>query len=388
MEEDIAQVPKEIGPYVFEKLLGCGAFASVYSAQHKITETRVAIKVIPKHKLQRPGEFELLQREVSIMKVVDYPFISAFYEALDDPDNFYLVIELAENGSLLDLINKDGGLPEGLAKRMFFQLVLSLEYLHKVKKIVHRDLKAENILLDRNNNIRVVDFGLSKAFEEGKPYLETQCGSPAYVSPEIIKEQPYTSASDIWSAGVLLYAMVLGSLPFNSDHDNLGDLLRKILEENVELPESLSRDLRDLLKKMLIKDPRKRIRLEEVKDHAWLQEFKGLEAADPAGPWIKSFKLMEIDAVDLPIANLMKGLKYDTSSLLSDLKKMVLNPTTAAYKMLRRERAIDELKAWNDVLGAKPVVKKTSSRGAVAKKRSSGVQMRVRENPHAKKSDK
>ena len=271
---------------------------------------------------------------------------------------------------------------------MFFQLVLSLEYLHKVKKIVHRDLKAENILLDRNNNIRVVDFGLSKAFEEGKPYLETQCGSPAYVSPEIIKEQPYTSASDIWSAGVLLYAMVLGSLPFNSDHDNLGDLLRKILEENVELPESLSRDLRDLLKKMLIKDPRKRIRLEEVKDHAWLQEFKGLEAADPAGPWIKSFKLMEIDAVDIPIANLMKGLKYDTSSLLSDLKKMVLNPTTAAYKMLRRERAIDELKAWNDVLGAKPVVKKTSSRGAVAKKRSSGVQMRVRENPHAKKSDK
>ena len=384
MQDDNCEVPKEIGPYVFERMLGAGAFAAVYKAQHKVTGTNVAIKVIPKRKLQGPGEFELLQREVSIMKVVDYPFIAAFYEALDDPDNFYLVIELADNGSLLDLINKDGGLPEGTAKRMFFQLVLCLEYLHYVKKIVHRDLKAENILLDRNNNIRVVDFGLSKAFDEGKPFLETTCGSPAYVSPEIIKEHPYTSAADIWSAGVLLYAMVLGSLPFDSD--NLGDLLRKILEDSVPLPESLSRDLRDLLQKMLIKDPVKRIRLEDVKKHPWLQDFNGLEAADPTGAWIKSFKLIEIESVDLPIANMMRGLKYDTSSLLADLKKMVLNPTTAAYKMLRRERAIDELKAWSDALGAKPAAKKTSSRAAAAKKRSSGVQMRTRENP--KKSEK
>ena len=387
-KEEIPNVPSRVGQYMFHEVLGVGAFAAVFKAEHIDTACRVAVKVVPKRKFSGLEEFSRLQREVRLMRVVDHPFIAACYDILDDMKNFYLVMELAENGSLFDLIRNCGGLHENVAKRIFFQLVLALEYLHKMKKIVHRDLKAENILLDRNNNIRVVDFGLSKTFGDKAPFLLTQCGSPAYVSPEIISDQPYTSAADIWSAGVLLYAMILGSLPFNSD--NVSALLQKILNDDVVLPESLSRDARDLLSRMLVKDPRKRISLDDVKMHPWFREFNTLEEADQTGRWMKSFKLIEVDSVDLSIANMVRDLNCDTSRLLTDLKGMALTPATTAYKMLMRERAIDRLMSWKGAVGPIDMKKKKKkvTRDAVPlrKRGQSGGIMRVRTDP--KKSQK
>jgi serine/threonine protein kinase len=203
-EDDIVQAPAQVGNYQILEVLGSGAFATVFRARHRVTMGVVALKAIPKRKLRTMQEFELLQREVNLMKIMDHPFIAGLFGVLDDEENFYLVIELVENGNLLDYINTNKGLTEQQASRIFAQLASVLDYLHHEKHVVHRDLKAEDVLLDANYNIRVVDFGLSRAFTKGNPFLQTTCGSPAYVSPEIIKEEPYTAAADVWSSGILL----------------------------------------------------------------------------------------------------------------------------------------------------------------------------------------
>lgn len=376
-DEFIPEAPKSIGPYTFVKLLGVGAFAAVYEAKHTVTMVPVAVKVVSKQKLQQnPGEFELLQREVAIMKQLDFPFIVAFYEPLDDENNFYLVMELADEGTLLDLINRNQGMSDKQAKRLFYQLVLSLEYLHRHKRIAHRDLKAENVMLDKNGNIRLVDFGLSKGFSESQVFLLTTCGSPAYVAPEIIRESPYTTAADLWSAGVLLYAMVFGTLPFGGD--NLPELLNEIVEKELVVPKHVSPELRDLLGRLMTKDPAQRIRLEDVKKHPWLAEFQGCALENLDGPLMKSFHMMDIEALDVQIVNEMKALGYETGSLLQELKAGQMNPRTAAYKMLKRARTTEELLHWQDTVKSSG----PSSGGPGRKRPGPAVRgIRVRVNP-------
>ena len=338
------EAPQSVGPYVVLEVLGRGAFATVYKAQHTITLTVVALKSIAKRNLRSQIEFELLQREVNLMKAMDHPFIASFFEVLDDEKNFYIAIELVENGNLLDYINDNHGLSENEARRIFYQLVTVLEYLHAEKRVVHRDLKAENVLLDRYNNIRLVDFGLSKAFTKGDPFLITTCGSPAYVSPEIIREQPYTSAADVWSAGIVLYAMVVGALPFSAD--SVPMMLQQVVTVNPILPNNLSPDLRNLLRRLLTKDPTARIRLPEILEHPWLAEYEeaGLTAEDSAV--IKSFKAMDVQHLDTVVVSEMRTLGYDVTGLLQEVKGIQINPRTAAYKMLQRQKIVDEINNW------------------------------------------
>jgi serine/threonine protein kinase len=154
---------------------------------------------------------------------------------------------------MLDFVNEHGPLQEDRARRYFCELISALDYLHNSQLVAHRDLKAENVLLDRNDNIRLIDFGLSKYFTKGTPTLVTACGSPAYCAPDMIRGELYTKAADIWSAGVLLYAMVAGTLPYNAD--SIPDLLHKIVFDDIEYPQLMSRSLTDLLRRMLTKDP-------------------------------------------------------------------------------------------------------------------------------------
>lgn len=347
MDEEAAEAPRSVGPYVILGTLGSGAFATVYKAQHTITTTVVALKCIAKRKLRSQVEFELLQREVNLMKGMDHPFIASFFEVLDDEKNFYIAIELVENGNLLNYINDNHGLKEGDARRIFYQLVTVLEYLHFEKRVVHRDLKAENVLLDRHYNIRLVDFGLSKAFTKGDPFLLTTCGSPAYVSPEIIKEQPYTAAADVWSAGILLYAMVVGALPFNADSVPL--MLQQICTVNPVIPNGLSADLRNLLRRLLVKDPKGRIRLNEIRTHPWLADFEDADLLSEDFGLIKSFRTMDVQQLDNVVVSEMRALGYDVNGLMQELRNVQINPRTAAYKMLQRQRIIDEINNWQKV---------------------------------------
>jgi serine/threonine protein kinase len=320
------------------EVIGSGAFATVYKAQHQVTLSVVALKAIAKRKVRTMGEFELLQREVNLMKVMDHPFVAPLFEVLDDEANFYLAIELVENGNLLEFINRQHGLSEDAARRIYFQLVSVLDYLHRERRIVHRDLKAENVLLDQHSNIRVVDFGLSKTFSKQNPFLQTTCGSPAYVSPEIIREEPYTTAADVWASGVLLYAMVCGTLPF--DGDNLRAMLQAILSATPILPNSISPELRGLLGRLLMKDSKTRITVRQIMEHPWLADMGTLSLAA-----LSRMKVQEAEDLDDGVLAEMRLLGYETGSLLQDLRNYVFNERTAAYRMLRRRQIVDEIHA-------------------------------------------
>lgn len=346
MAQPNPDTPQSVGSYVIIDTIGSGAFATVYRAQHRLTMCIVALKSIAKKKLRNQAEFQLLQREVNLMKGMDHPFIASFFEVLEDEKNFYLVIELVENGNLLDYINQNRGLSEQQARRIFYQLVTVLDYLHNEKRVVHRDLKAENVLLDRNYNIRLVDFGLSKAFTKNDPFLQTTCGSPAYVSPEIIREKPYTAAADIWSSGVLLYAMVVGTLPFNGD--NISFMLQQILTVNPTIPNNLSPELRHMLMRLLVKDPASRIDIKEIKQHAWLAEFEDSRLMSEDFGLMSQLKVFNIQQLDSGVVSEMRILGYDTGGLVQELQVGQINPRTAAYKMLKRQRTIDEINNWQN----------------------------------------
>ena len=167
-----------IGDYIIEKHIGSGTFASVLLGVHQVTKTRVAIKRIPKNNFNDANGEARFQREVNLIRGLDHPFIAEFYDVLEDESNYFIIMEFVENGNMLDYVNTNGELHEPQARHFFCQLISVLEYLHEVKKIAHRDLKAENVLLDKNFNIRLIDFGLSNMFTEDNPFLKTACGSP------------------------------------------------------------------------------------------------------------------------------------------------------------------------------------------------------------------
>jgi serine/threonine protein kinase len=340
-----SSTPSVIGPYKILESIGSGAFAIVYKALHTITDCVVALKAIAKRSLRSMQEFELLQREVNLMKTMDHPFIACFYEVLDDDTYFYLVIELAGNGSLLDHINANMGLTEQMARRIFAQIASVLDYLHTQKRVVHRDLKAENVLLDDALHIRVVDFGLSKNFSKSNPFLQTTCGSPAYVSPEIIREEPYTAAADAWSAGVLLYASVTGGLPFNGG--NLTLMLQAILTATPVIPAQISPQLRSVILGLLSKDPRGRMTVRGALEHAWLTDAEDRLDINA----IALLKVHDVGELDSAVLAEMRVLGYDIAGLFQEIKAVTINARTAAYKMLRRKRMVEEFdRLWRHEL--------------------------------------
>jgi hypothetical protein len=236
---------------------------------------------------------------------------------------------------MLNYVNNNGPLEEGRARRYFCQLISALHYLHNVRFIAHRDLKAENVLLDRNDNIRLIDFGLSRAFTKGTPTLLTACGSPAYEAPEMIKGFSYTKAADMWSAGVLLYAIVAGRLPFDSE--NRQDLLQKIVTEEPRYPSIMSRCLIDLLKRLLVKDPNGRITIDRIQEHPWFSQCQY--------SLLIGFNTTVIygDGVDRDVIDCMSRMGIDCCGLYEQVLRGVFTRETAVYRELRRYKVADRI---------------------------------------------
>jgi serine/threonine protein kinase len=344
-------VGKIVSVYRITERLGSGSFATVYRAEHTITLTGVAMKAICKTSVASPDEFELLQREVKLMKGMDHPFVAFLYDVLDDDSYFYLVIELVDGGSLLTYIRYSQSLNEATARRIFYQIVSVLEYLHNDRHIAHRDIKPENVLLDRNLNIRVVDFGLARAFTRSNPFLDTTCGSPAYIAPEILQQKPYTAAADIWSAGILLYGVVAGRLPFYDQ--NIAVMLSNVMTMEPAIPPDLTPFLRRLLTRCLIKDPRLRITLQEIHEDPWLAEYEDSRLLSEDADMLQSLRIMIVDTLDDAILSEMKVYGYDTAGLLAEVRSGKVTARTAAYKMLKRERSIQEIHHWQTARAAK-----------------------------------
>lgn len=328
----MVEVGTKLSGFTFLKEIGSGAFASVWRAVHDATQTVVAIKVITKESIVAPDAKTRFNREIALLRELKHPFIAELYEILEDEKNHYLIMEFAENGNMLEFVNNTGRITEAQARRYFSQLIYVLEYLHQEKKIAHRDLKAENIMLDSYGNIRVIDFGLSNVFLEDRPQLETACGSPAYAAPEMIRGNPYTKAADIWSSGILLYSMVAGQLPY--DDDNVQQLLQKIVYTDVRYPGFMSPALVDLLRKMLTKNPDNRITIDRIKDHYW---FSQAEYEILTGERMKQ-ALSSQKGVDREILDRMVALGIDTKQVTEQILRNEFTPGTAVYRMLSRQK--------------------------------------------------
>ena len=266
-EDEQKEYTKKIGDYILFEQIGQGTFSKVTRAYHVITEQIVAVKILDKEKIEDEVDIERIIREIEILRSISHPNISQMYETYSTVHNFYLMMEFIDGGDLFDYISDNCFLPEQKACYFFRQLISVMEYLSELG-ISHRDIKPENILLDKEHkNIKVIDFGLSNYCMEHE-LLHSSCGSPCYASPEMLSGNPYKGiTTDLWSAGIVLYSMLVGALPF--DDQELHKLYEQIKLGKFYIPSTLSLEAIDLLKRILQVDPKKRITIEELKEHKW-----------------------------------------------------------------------------------------------------------------------
>lgn len=312
-----------IGNYRLLKTIGKGNFAKVKLARHVLTGKEVAVKIIDKTQLNS-SSLQKLFREVRIMKVLNHPNIVKLFEVIETEKTLYLVMEYASGGEVFDYLVAHGRMKEKEARAKFRQIVSAVQYCHQ-KFIVHRDLKAENLLLDADMNIKIADFGFSNEFTFGNK-LDTFCGSPPYAAPELFQGKKYDGPEvDVWSLGVILYTLVSGSLPF--DGQNLKELRERVLRGKYRIPFYMSTDCENLLKKFLILNPSKRGTLEQIMRDRWMNV--GHED-DELKPYIEPLP----DYKDPKRTELMVTMGYSREEIQDSLINQKYNEVMATYLLL------------------------------------------------------
>ncbi|XP_072126079.1 MAP/microtubule affinity-regulating kinase 3a isoform X4 [Mobula birostris] len=316
-----------IGNYRLLKTIGKGNFAKVKLARHILTGREVAIKIIDKTQLN-PTSLQKLFREVRIMKCLNHPNIVKLFEVIETEKTLYLVMEYASGGEVFDYLVAHGRMKEKEARAKFRQIVSAVQYCHQ-KQIVHRDLKAENLLLDADMNIKIADFGFSNEFIIGNK-LDTFCGSPPYAAPELFQGKKYDGPEvDVWSLGVILYTLVSGSLPF--DGQNLKELRERVLRGKYRIPFYMSTDCENLLKRFLVLNPSKRGTLEQIMKDRWINA--GHDDDDELRPYVEP----ELDIADPKRIEIMVGMGYTREEIQDSLAKMKYDEITATYLLLGRK---------------------------------------------------
>uniref|UniRef100_A0A8C7P7E0 Protein kinase domain-containing protein n=1 Tax=Oncorhynchus mykiss TaxID=8022 RepID=A0A8C7P7E0_ONCMY len=266
-ELSLSQTAQYVGPYRMEKTLGKGQTGLVKLGVHCITGQKVAIKIVNREKLSESVLMKV-EREIAILKLIEHPHVLKLHDVYENNKYLYLVLEHVSGGELFDYLVKKGRLTPKEARKFFRQIISALDFCHS-HSICHRDLKPENLLLDEKNDIRIADFGMA-SLQVGDSLLETSCGSPHYACPEVIRGEKYDGRrADVWSCGVILFALLVGALPF--DHDNLRQLLEKVKSGVFHMPHFIPPDCQALLKGMIEVDPDKRLKLEAVQKHSWYQ---------------------------------------------------------------------------------------------------------------------
>ncbi|XP_040185007.1 serine/threonine-protein kinase MARK2 isoform X5 [Rana temporaria] len=312
-----------IGNYRLLKTIGKGNFAKVKLARHVLTGKEVAVKIIDKTQLNS-SSLQKLFREVRIMKVLNHPNIVKLFEVIETEKTLYLIMEYASGGEVFDYLVAHGRMKEKEARAKFRQIVSAVQYCHQ-KLIVHRDLKAENLLLDSDMNIKIADFGFSNEFTFGNK-LDTFCGSPPYAAPELFQGKKYDGPEvDVWSLGVILYTLVSGSLPF--DGQNLKELRERVLRGKYRIPFYMSTDCENLLKKFLILNPSKRGTLEQIMRDRWMNV--GHED-DELKPYIDPVP----DYKDPKRTELMVTMGYSREEIQDSLVNQKYNEVMATYLLL------------------------------------------------------
>ncbi|XP_049882076.1 serine/threonine-protein kinase MARK2-like isoform X2 [Pectinophora gossypiella] len=315
-----------IGKYKLLKTIGKGNFAKVKLAKHVPTGKEVAIKIIDKTQLN-PGSLQKLFREVRIMKMLDHPNIVKLFQVIETEKTLYLVMEYASGGEVFDYLVLHGRMKEKEARAKFRQIVSAVQYCHQ-KRIIHRDLKAENLLLDGEMNIKIADFGFSNEFTPGAK-LDTFCGSPPYAAPELFQGKKYDGPEvDVWSLGVILYTLVSGSLPF--DGSTLRELRERVLRGKYRIPFYMSTDCENLLKKFLVLNPAKRASLESIMRDKWMNT--GYED-DELRPYVEP----QQDFKDHKRIEALVCLGYNRQEIEYSLAEAKYDDVFATYLLLGRK---------------------------------------------------
>ena len=352
------QAAPMIGPYLLIRNLGSGSTSKIKLAIHQDTKLPVAIKIIKKESFQENPQLQpKIQREIALMRLFDHPHILKLLDILESPRHLYIGLEYASKGELFDYVVNKKQLDEQEAMNFFRQIIYGLEYLHSLG-ICHRDLKPENILLDEKYNIKIADFGFARFTKTNT--AATSCGSPHYVAPEVIGGEVYDGrAADVWSCGVILYAMLTGNLPF--DDPSIRVLLGKVRKGQFVMP-PVSPPFQDLLSRMLTKDPHARIKISEIKRHpAFIQDLPPDFIQPTPLPLPSMSKPIDPNSVTPDLRDILRKIGYPTDEELNaDLASPEATMAKVFYSMLTTRMMLDQLN-WDKCVGSNESLSSSSS---------------------------
>ena len=333
-ERNINYSKNDISQYQIKGKIGEGMFGKVKLGIHLLTKEKVAIKIFDKGKIKNEKEVEYIEREISILKKLNHYNTIKLYNIIQNENFIFLIQEYVPNGELLHFLEnpENMNLTENHICKIYQQIISGIEYLHEIG-IAHRDLKLENILLNRDKNIKIIDFGLSNKYnKENGELLQSSCGSPCYAAPEMIKGIQYHGLdTDIWSSGILLYLMLCKSFPFNDKNNS--KLYQKILSGKFNLPNYLSNEAKDLLSKLLKVNPIERIKLDEIKKHPWFNLYN---------PKNNYFYGIDINKIIMPIDEEiiidMINIGIEPNIVVDNIIRNCSNNITTIYYLLLQKK--------------------------------------------------
>ena len=255
------------------KIIGSGSFGNVYLVKNKRNNKYYAMKILEKSLIKQKSQEDQTISERILMARFNNPFLVKLHYCFQDTQNLYFIIELVQGGELLYHLRKQIRFDDERTRFYISELILALEFLHN-NNIIYRDIKPENILIDKTGYIKLIDFGLSKLYKDINEKMYTICGTPLYLAPEVVANKGYNNSSDWWSLGCLMYEMISGNAPFKIDGNNIYSLK---FDEPIKFDKCFSEEAKDLIKKLLNIDPKKRLGygkngIEDLKNHPYFKD--------------------------------------------------------------------------------------------------------------------
>jgi 5'-AMP-activated protein kinase catalytic alpha subunit len=331
------------------KQIGRGSYGIVYKAKHLQTGQHIAIKTVDKINLMTESNRNVLRNELDVYSKICHPFLAQYFVTLEDQAGFYTAIEYINNGTLLDFIMQHGKLRENDCAKIFCELISVVKYLHEDQQIIHRDIKADNILIDGQINIRLIDFGLSDFMQNETSTFDTKCGSYPYSAPEMLKGQKYTKSIDIWSCGVVLYMMLTGSYPFADK--NRRELYNQIVYQEPQYPPFLSPMVKDLLAAMLMKNPEDRIGISGIAEHPWVTSSRNCAFLYPdfITRSMEKVNPHKNEDINYNVINYLKIAGVDVTTVVEDLFANKFTEATVLYKIYVKQEMMKDMQSPGEI---------------------------------------
>nr|XP_057920649.1 serine/threonine-protein kinase NIM1 isoform X2 [Doryrhamphus excisus]XP_057920650.1 serine/threonine-protein kinase NIM1 isoform X2 [Doryrhamphus excisus]XP_057920651.1 serine/threonine-protein kinase NIM1 isoform X2 [Doryrhamphus excisus] len=341
-------IGRRVGFYKVRGEIGHGTFSRVKMAFHALTKDKVALKILDKTRLDTHAQ-RLLSREVSSMDSMQHPNVIRLYEVVEMPSRLYLVLEYAGGGDLHNRICNEGKLADNISKITFSQMLSAVKYMHNIN-IIHRDLKAENVLFTTSGCVKVADFGFSTQISNRNHALDTFCGSPPYAAPELFREESYLGPPvDVWAMGVILFFMVTGTMPFRAE--TMGKLRRCIIQGIYTIPPWVPGPCQRLIRGILKPEPGERYAVDQMLGCDWLLpvEFPWSLASPETGSSLQGSELSDIVEEDdmEEVRSSLEKLGITSEHLRNNQLNNSRSPVTGVYRILlhraQRRRGCDSL---------------------------------------------